>query len=721
VGKGFIRSADMDVIGRAQIFPGNGRAFQMPARTDIAPLRLGINPPFQLSQTGPFQKREVRRRVLFVIIQIDRPAGPGLGRIDIGQTAVVSQFGDVEINGVQLLIGISAIDQLFNDLERGVNIFGGSYVDIVRTDLQKPDILQKYPQIFIGIIREIHARLFRPLERLVAAIDDIDDMFDGVALEGQIAAQQVGHHQPPVISQMRSVMNGRAAGAQPHLLRVQRTEKRFPALDRVVKADRRQLLFDREQFRAQVALSAVRENDHDRAFFHLTGLLGRDKHGRAGAHAGEDAFFPGQPAGHFKSVFVQDIHLFIQTLLVVDPGAVGLAHVFEALDLMLQVRLDADDLNAAIEFLEPLRNAHRGAGGSERDHHGGDPALGLIPDFLRRPEIMGPDVIGVVELIGAEILFRVFPKHPVSDLDGAVRPLRRGGKDQLRAHRPQNFFALFAGRFGHGQAQLVAFRRGHHGQSDAGIAAGRLQNDPAGFQVAPFFGVFDHAERRSVFNGSPGIRGLQLGQNRDLFIRIQLRDFHQRRVADAIHNAFIHVHHHPTLRSSILHHSFSKQGLRRRLKKSSRRKYNGSAVHLGQRNFYKRNPFFFQDRFFPGGRRSFDIAPLFIARVDLQRNFGKFVSDIFKVVFKVAVQRLKHLPPGNVLVPGRLGILPHNRQGRRRDFHAGTVADGTADQTPGILFYPGLAVFKPAFKGVSVFTFDVVNNHRSGAFLVKNG
>ncbi len=157
----------------------------------------------------------------------------------------------------------------------------------------------------------------------------------------------------------------------------------------------------------------------------------------------------------------------------------------------------------------------------------------------------------------------MLPKHPVGDLDGAVRPLRRRGKNQFGAHRPQNFFALLTGRFGHGQTQFVAFRRRHHGQSDAGIAAGCLQNDPAGFQVAPFFSVFDHAERGAVLNRSPGIRGFQLGQNRDLFIRIQLRDFHQRRVADAINNAFIHVHHHHTLRSSILHHSFSKQGLRR--------------------------------------------------------------------------------------------------------------------------------------------------------------
>ena len=74
--------------------------------------------------------------------------------------------------------------------------------------------------------------------------------------------------------------------------------------------------------------------------------------------------------------------------------------------------------------------------------------------------------------------------------------------------------ALEAHGLGHGEDELVALDRGDKGQGDAGVAAGRLDEDGlAGRDFAGLLGGIDHGEADAVLDARYGVLAFQLGDD----------------------------------------------------------------------------------------------------------------------------------------------------------------------------------------------------------------
>ena len=211
---------------------------------------------------------------------------------------------------------------------------------------------------------------------------------------------------------------------------------------------------------------------------------------------------------------------------------------------MPQIRLHPHHPDIRTIGLEIPGQAHEGAGGPHGDDHVGDPAFGLLPDLLGRA-LMGSGVVGVVELVHQEVGCRVFPGHAVYFLDGAVGAQVGRGEQDFGPQRPEDPFALLGGGLGHGQEQPVALDGAYHGQADAGVAAGGLDDRLPRGQFARGFGGLDHGQGRPVFNRAsrvkilkfyidfhPG-RGVELIETDDGGLPHQLQD----RISAACHGS----------------------------------------------------------------------------------------------------------------------------------------------------------------------------------------
>jgi len=535
VGKGDVGATGMDVEGVAQILQGDGGAFQMPTGPDASPAGLVVNPLLQFTQGRAFQEGEIHRAVFFIIIEIAGPAVLDFAQVNVGKFPVITEFGNIEINGAEFFVGVALAHQFFHHPDHIVHMFAGPGIHLIPLDIQLVDVPEKCLGAAGGVAGEIRAGPLGAPDRTVRQIHDIRHMLYLIALEFQIPAQEIGNDEAAVAADVGHVMNRGAAGVDPDLFGAQGLEEFLLPRQGVVEAQRRFSLF-REQIGAQVTLAAVRKNDHHDAAVQFPGLLEGHMHGGAGAHAHEQALLAGQTPGGRKSVFIENIGLFVQQLPVEYPGTVGFLHVLEPLDLMLEIGLDPDNPDRGIVLLETPGDPHGGSRRSQgHDHHGYRPC-GLAPDLRRRAFVMGPDIVRVVELIRPEILARRFPHHEIGRLDGAVRTQVGRGEVQLGAHGLQDLLSFLAGRFRHGQAETIALGGGHQGQANARVAAGRLQNDLVLCQFAPRFGALDHGQGRPVLYGTAGIEAFHLGQDFHAGIVVEAAYFHQRRVADRSEN-----------------------------------------------------------------------------------------------------------------------------------------------------------------------------------------
>jgi hypothetical protein len=96
--------------------------------------------------------------------------------------------------------------------------------------------------------------------------------------------------------------------------------------------------------------------------------------------------------------------------------------------------------------------------------------------------------------------------------------------------------ALDAHAVGHHQDEFVALDGGHHGQADAGVARGRLDDGAARLQRAASLGVFDHGQRNAVLDRAAGVAALGLDPDVGAGAE-QSVDAHMRRVADGFEDA----------------------------------------------------------------------------------------------------------------------------------------------------------------------------------------
>ena len=292
----------------------------------------------------------------------------------------------------------------------------------------------------------------------------------------------------------------------------------------------------------QVRPPGVRDqHDHDRAIVELASDLQRGEDSRAGGAAGEKPLFPRQPPRRQQRVAIRYTDPAVDHRRVERTGIEVLA---DALDL---VRVDvagvdrsigvrADDDEAGLLLLQVSPGAAHGAAGSDAADEMGDAPLRLVPDLRAGGAVVRLRVHRVVVLIRLEGV-RNLPRQPLGDL---VIRLRRFGRHRgradhdLRAVRAQQISLLLAHLVRHGADQPVALDRRGHGETDAGVAAGRLDERPTRLEQSAALGVLEHRHADAILHRIPRVRGLDLRQQQRPYLASDAREVKHRRVADQL-------------------------------------------------------------------------------------------------------------------------------------------------------------------------------------------
>jgi len=129
--------------------------------------------------------------------------------------------------------------------------------------------------------------------------------------------------------------------------------------------------------------------------------------------------------------------------------------------------------------------------------------------------IVGQPVGGVVVLGCVEVTLRLAGKQVFGGQHGAIGAVLRRGQHDLRPVGAQNLDALRAGVFRQKELDGVAARRAEHGQGDAGVAAGALQDRLAGVEQAGGLGLADDIERGAILDAPAGVVPFRLGVDGD--------------------------------------------------------------------------------------------------------------------------------------------------------------------------------------------------------------
>ena len=143
--------------------------------------------------------------------------------------------------------------------------------------------------------------------------------------------------------------------------------------------------------------------------------------------------------------------------------------------------------------------------------------------------------VGVVRvLVGVVEARRVVAGQLAGPADRPVGALVGVGPVHDGAVGAQDSLAFRGDAGGHGQMHRESQRRSQHGEGDAGISAGRVEQGLAGSEQAARAGIADHRRRGAILHAAAGIGPLRLGQQGNAFEPADgLVQTDQRRVPDA--------------------------------------------------------------------------------------------------------------------------------------------------------------------------------------------
>ena len=110
---------------------------------------------------------------------------------------------------------------------------------------------------------------------------------------------------------------------------------------------------------------------------------------------------------------------------------------------------------------------------------------------------------------------------------------RLRGQHHLGAEEAHQPAPLDAELLRHGHHQRIALGGAHHGEPDAGVAAGRLDDGLPGLELARLLGRLDHAQRQPILDRAQRIERLDLDEQVHARRR-QPVDPHDGRVADRL-------------------------------------------------------------------------------------------------------------------------------------------------------------------------------------------
>ena len=214
VGEDQILTAAVEVKGLAQIVAGHGGAFDVPARSALAPGRI----PVGFARLGSLPHGEVQRLFLAVI---DVDACACLQFLDglAGQLAVLRERGGAEIYvAVGSGIGVAGIHQLFHNVDDEIHALGDCGVDVGIHDVQSVGIGLVFGDVACCDFRSRHALFVCFLDDLVVHVGEVLDIGHLIATVFQIPAQHVKCTDGACISDVDVVVHGGAAGIDAHVV-----------------------------------------------------------------------------------------------------------------------------------------------------------------------------------------------------------------------------------------------------------------------------------------------------------------------------------------------------------------------------------------------------------------------------------------------------------------------------------------------------------------------
>src|SRR5216117_2372797 len=270
----------------------------------------------------------------------------------------------------------------------------------------------------------------------------------------------------------------------------------------------------------QVSLAGVGEHGHHELFgVELRSDGARAERGGARGDAHEQALLAREPSRPRDRVLVADHDDPVDHAPVQDTGHEGRA---DPLDRMgprpaprehgRLRRLDGDHANTGHFLLEHLADpGHRAPGPDARDECVEVPADGL-ENLQRRGAPMSFGVRRVLELLGHEVL-RVLAAELLGRVHRAGHTLDRGRQVELGAEPRQEPLALHAHVIGHRENEPIALHRGGHGEPDARVAAGRLDDRRARFETALLLRGLEHRHGDPVLDAPAWIHRLELGED----------------------------------------------------------------------------------------------------------------------------------------------------------------------------------------------------------------
>ena len=166
-----------------------------------------------------------------------------------------------------------------------------------------------------------------------------------------------------------------------------------------------------------------------------------------------------------------------------------------------------------------------------------EPFTGKVGEYLAsRGVLMHHRVVGRLELAGEEPAIRVREFFGLLVHAEPLRGTRR--QDHFRAEEAHEPAALNREAVSHGHDEGITLGGTDHGEPDAGVAAGCLDDGLARREVAAPLGFFDDADCKAVLHRCSGIEELRLHVDADARRR-QPVDTDAWRVADRIDDAVV--------------------------------------------------------------------------------------------------------------------------------------------------------------------------------------
>ena len=203
-----ILTAAVEVEGLAQVVAGHGRAFNVPARSALAPWRI----PVGFTRFRCLPDSEVQR-FLLAVVDVDSCACLQFLNGLTGQLAVFRERRGPEVY-VSVVSGISVtgVHQLFHNVNDKIHAVGDGGVYIRIHDVQSVCIGLVFRNIALGDLCGSGSLFVCLFDDLVVHVSEILHIGDSVAPVFQIAAQHVKCTDGTGVSDMDIVVYRRTAG-----------------------------------------------------------------------------------------------------------------------------------------------------------------------------------------------------------------------------------------------------------------------------------------------------------------------------------------------------------------------------------------------------------------------------------------------------------------------------------------------------------------------------